>query len=148
MSDGSHDPVMHTHPCVRCGQTYECAAGFEQDGSRGWCRAFHLTAGGNACPTCNETDWCRYCGEAPVWADDVCFECSHDGATTVTVENGFVVVRAHKDGETRTLALTRKHADALRVQLNAAWASMPQAVSTPTETPTSLPRSTPPSGDC
>ena len=141
MSDGSHDPVTHTHPCARCGQTYECAAGFEQDGSRGWCRAFHLTAGGNECPTCNETDWCHWCGDADVWADDLCFECSHDGETTVVIKDGLVVVRAHKDGETRTLTLTWWNADALRVQLDAALASMPQAGSASTKTSASLPRS-------
>ena len=134
MSDGSYDPVTHTHPCVRCGQSFDCAAGFEQDGGRGWCRAYDI-GWQQDCPTCAETDWCGYCGEAPVWADDVCFECSHDGATTVTVENGFVVVRARKDGETRTLTLTRLNADALRVQLDAALASMPQAAPSEDTTP-------------
>lgn len=147
MSDGSYDPVTHTHPCVRCGQTYECAAGFEQDGSRGWCRAYDIASECD-CPECAVIERCHWCGDADVWADDLCFECSHDGETTVVIEDGLVVVRAHKDGETRTLTLTRWNAAELLPQLNAVLASMPQAASTPTETSASLPRSTPPSGDC
>lgn len=140
MSDGSHDPITHTHPCARCGQSFDCAAGFEQDGSRGWCRAYDIASECD-CPECAVIERCHWCGDADVWVDDVCFECGHDGATTVTVAQGFVSIRAEKDGETRTLTLTRWNADALRVQLDAALAPMPQAASTSTETPASLPRS-------